>query len=124
MSFRYEESNELATRGWRTSFAQLVGHTLEDVRVHRQAIKINDKLHTVSAASFHHPPQSNFTSPQVNCYRDCNRIFFSAYDPDKSLYRSCSVDVSQVGSTSLECGQARVDVYVTSLNLRGLVDVR
>ena len=46
---RYEESNELATRGWRTAFAQLVGPTLEDVRVHRQAIKIKDRLHTVSS---------------------------------------------------------------------------
>ena len=48
--------------------------------MHREAIKIQEQLHT------------------VNVYRDCGRIFYSAYDPEKSQYRSCSVAVDQVNS--------------------------
>jgi len=46
--------------------------------VHREAVKLSGVLHT------------------VNVYRDCHRVFFSAYDPTTSLNRSTSVSISQV----------------------------
>jgi hypothetical protein len=48
------------------------------LQVHREAVKLSGVLHT------------------VNVYRDCHRVFFSAYDPTTSLYRSASVSISQV----------------------------
>ena len=75
---RYEENNELSARGWKAACVQLMAPTLEDMRVHREALKIQGVLHT------------------VNVYRDCHRVFFSAYDPDTSLYRSCSINVSAI----------------------------
>jgi hypothetical protein len=38
----------------------LLNPVLEDMRVHREAVKLNGILHT------------------VNVYRDCHRVFFSA----------------------------------------------
>ena len=44
----------------RAGCVALLGPVLEDMRVHREAVKLNGILHT------------------VNVYRDCHRVFFSA----------------------------------------------
>mmetsp|Transcript_33621 Transcript_33621/g.39521 ORF Transcript_33621/g.39521 Transcript_33621/m.39521 type:complete len:2664 (+) Transcript_33621:57-8048(+) len=72
------EYDEMSLRGWSAASVSLLAPILEDMRVHREAIKLNGTLHS------------------VNVYRDCHRIFFSAYDPVSSLYRAASTAVSRV----------------------------
>ena len=60
--------------GWQDAYNRLMGPLLEDVRVYRESRKIGKRYLT------------------VNVYRDCNRFFFSAYDPEDSVLRYVMVE--------------------------------
>jgi hypothetical protein len=72
------EFDEGEHTGWEDTYNRLLGPMLEDVRVYRESRKIGARYLTVS------------------CYRDCNRFYFSAYDPETSVLRYIVVEQKEV----------------------------
>ncbi|GMH84147.1 hypothetical protein TrST_g12290 [Triparma strigata] len=72
------EEDESSKVGWRATYSSLVAPILEDVRAYREAININGAIHT------------------VNVYLDCNRVFFSAYNPETSVSFVTSIHVREI----------------------------
>jgi hypothetical protein len=67
-------------RGWKAALNKLLVPILEDVRIYREARKIN---------SIHH---------LCGIFRDCGRFFFSLYDPNTSIQRVTLVPDSQINA--------------------------
>jgi hypothetical protein len=69
----------------------MVAPLLEDVRVFREAINIGGDIHT------------------VNVYLDCDRVFFSAYNPNTSVSFVTSIHVREINAllapNSIERGE-------------------
>ena len=72
------EEDESSKVGWRATYSSLVAPILEDVRAYREAININGAIHT------------------VNVYLDCNRVFFSAYNPETSVSFVTSIHTREI----------------------------
>ena len=73
-----QEEDESSKVGWKAAYAQMVAPLLEDVRVYREARNINGDIHT------------------VNVYMDCNRVFFSAYNPQTSVNFVTSIHIREI----------------------------
>ena len=73
-----QEEDESSKVGWKAAYSQMVAPLLEDVRVYREARNINGDIHT------------------VNVYLDCNRVFFSAYNPQTSVNFVTSIHIREI----------------------------
>ncbi|GMI41685.1 hypothetical protein TeGR_g13922 [Tetraparma gracilis] len=86
-----QEEDESAKVGWKATYSQMVAPLLEDVRVFREAINIGGDIHT------------------VNVYLDCDRVFFSAYNPNTSVSFVTSIHVREINAllapNSIERGE-------------------
>jgi len=72
------EEDESSKVGWKAAYSQMVSPLLEDVRVYREARNINGDIHT------------------INVYLDCNRVFFSAYNPQTSFNFVTSIHIREI----------------------------
>eukprot|EP00520_Triparma_pacifica_P008455 CAMPEP_0118666812 /NCGR_PEP_ID=MMETSP0785-20121206/19428_1 /TAXON_ID=91992 /ORGANISM="Bolidomonas pacifica, Strain CCMP 1866" /LENGTH=2849 /DNA_ID=CAMNT_0006561175 /DNA_START=172 /DNA_END=8724 /DNA_ORIENTATION=+ len=73
-----QEEDESSKIGWKAAYSQMVAPLLEDVRVYREARNINGDIHT------------------INVYLDCNRVFFSAYNPQTSVNFVASIHIREI----------------------------